>query len=197
MLVSLLLCLLCSHALLGLSLPYHVDQDILIELEKNQQLYNSYPTKNEVIFNLAMSYAYTGQVVKGWKKLKLVSDEYAETVVTKYGQLSKSDPTEWRHPFKYAFGLFFQKEKERAIEQFKRVIEIKPNEVWAYAYIALVYGEMGDSEKCLEYCKKALKVEKNATAVYVLQAEAYRREKKYLKALKSTLTYGRLYSKHE
>ena len=183
--------------ILGLSLPYHVDQEILAELAKNQQLYEQHPTENEAIFNLAMSYAYTGQVVKGWKKLKLISDEYANTVVTKYAQLSKEHSSEWRYPFKYAFGFFFKKEKEKAIDQFKRVIEIKPTEVWAYAYIALIYGEMGNSKKCLEYCKKALKIEKNATAVYVLQAEAYRREKKYFKALKSTLTYGRLYSKHE
>ena len=56
---------------------------------------------------------------------------------------------------------------------------------------------MNNADDTLVYCKKALAIEKNATAIYLLQAEAYRRKKKYFKGLKSFVKFSSLAKKHK
>ncbi|MAQ63974.1 MAG: hypothetical protein CL503_01580 [Actinobacteria bacterium] len=175
-----------------LAFPYHVEQEILDEVVQNEQRYELMPTANEVMFDLAMSYAYSGQILKGWKLLKQVPKEYSSTVISIYEQLMLEDETEWRYPFKCAFGYFFIGKKQHAIDLFLRVIAIKPDQVWAYGFIGLVYGEMGDADKAVEWCKKGLDIEPKATAIHFLLGEAYRKQKKYFKVLKQLLIVGRL-----
>lgn len=177
------------------ALPYHVDKDILDEVSLNQQRYEQAPTSNEVMFDLAMSYAYSGQILKGWNLLKTIPKEYAPTVIKTYSGLMKSDTKEWRYPFKCAFGYFFIGEKKQAINLFKKVIEIKPDQVWAYGFIALIYGEMGDVDIAMQWSHKGLKIEPNATAIHFLLAEGHRKKKQYYKAFKRLLNVGRLQSK--
>ena len=174
--------------------PYHVEQDVLDEVVFNQTRYENQPTDNEVMFDLAMSYAYSGQILKGWNLLKTIPKEYADTVIVTYEKLMSEDESEWRYPFKCAFGYFFVGNKAHAITLFHRVIDINPQQVWAYGFIALIYGEMGQVEKALEWCEKGLVVEPRATAIHFLMAEAYRKQKKYYLAFKKLLFVGRLQS---
>lgn len=173
-------------------MPYYVAPDILEEVTLNEARLEASPTDNEVLFDLAMSYAYSGQILKGWNTLKKLPEAYSDTVVLTYSLLNKDNPDEWRHLFKLAFGYFFQGEKQQSIETFHRVLTIDPNQVWALAFIALVHGEMGHVDETIVYCKKALKIEPNATAVHFLLGEAYRKKKWYFKALKQWLKVGRL-----
>tara|TARA_Y100001970_G_C14181083_1_gene829879 strand:+ start:972 stop:1559 length:588 start_codon:yes stop_codon:yes gene_type:complete len=172
--------------------PYHVDEAILDEIIRHKSRYEAMPTSNEIMFDLAMSYAYSGQILKGWKLLKKIPKDYAHTVIVTYEKRMKEDMNEWRYPFKCAFGYFFVGEKKQSISLFKRVIEINPRQVWGYGFIALVYGEMGEVEKAIEWCEKGLVIEPKATAIHFLLGEAYRKQRKYFLALKQLMIVGRL-----
>lgn len=175
--------------------PYYVEPAILDEIDLNKARYEKQPTNNEVLFDLSMSYAYSGQILKGWTLLKKIPESYAETVVATYTDKMAQNPTEWRYPFKCAFGYFFKGEKQRAIGLFKEVIALEPEQVWAYGFIALIYGEMDDADTTIQWCKKGLEIEPNAIAIHFLLGEAYRRKKKYFKAFKQVLKVGRLEKK--
>lgn len=186
--------LVLFHSLL-FAFPYYVEPSILEEVQHNEGLYEKYPTNNKIQFDLAMSYAYSGQILNGWTTLKTLPKSYAVEVVTDYNKKMIQDPDQWKYPFKAAFGCFFIGEKFKAIELFQRVLQIDPNQYWAYGFIALVYGEMGDAKNAIVYCKKGLAIEPNATGIHFLLAEAYRKDKKYYKAFKHFLKVGRLQAK--
>lgn len=183
---------LCIFQLISFALPYYVDPEILKEVTVNEQHFSQYPTSNAIRFDLAMSYAYSGQILNGWNMLKELDPDYSQVVIKKYETLFKNNPNEWKYPFKLAFGYFFAKEKLKSIEMFHEVIKIKPDQVWAYGFIGLVYGEMGDADNAIVYCKKGINIEPNATGIHFLLAEAYRKKKKYLKAFNHVLKVGRL-----
>ena len=187
---SLILC----HSIL-FSFPYYVDPAILEEVKQNEVLYEQYPTSNKIQFDLAMSYAYSGQILNGWTTLKTLPKSYALEVVDVYSEKMIQDPTNWKYPFKAAFGYFFIGEKFKSIELFHNVLDIDSTQYWAYGFIALVYGEMGDAKNAIIYCKKGLAIEPNATGIHFLLAEAYRKDKKYYKAFKHFLKVGRLQAK--
>ena len=54
---------------------------------------------------------------------------------------------------------------------------------------------MGQTNKAIHYCKKALKIEPDATAIHFLLAEAYRKKKQYFKMMKELLIVGKLQAK--
>ena len=193
-----ILCLffLFSSTILATKLPYYVPAELFDEIRENKIIYEKNPTNNESIFNLAMSYAYTGQIRKGWGLLKKVDESYAEDVVETYVALQDIDGENWKYPFKAAFGYFFIKEKNKAIQKFEEVLAIDQKNVWAYGFIALIYGEMNQTDKAISYCKKALKIEPNATAIHLLYAEGLRRKGKYFEAMKELMIFGRLESQH-
>tara|TARA_E500000075_G_C6850281_1_gene249621 strand:+ start:128 stop:724 length:597 start_codon:yes stop_codon:yes gene_type:complete len=178
------------------ALPYPVEQELLNELDLQLKLYQEDPSSNERIFELSMSYAYTGQVDKGWELLKTIPMSYAEDVILKYSNLIKSDPTNWKYYFKIAFGYYFNKQVDVAIDQFQRVIKLNPENVWAYGFIALIYNEMEKPKHSILYCKQAIKIEPQATAIYALQGIAYLKQKKFFKAFTSYRKFKKLYAKH-
>ncbi len=181
---------MCSYGF-----PYYVAPEILQEVEQNEALYEQYPTHNDVTFDLAMSYAYSGQILKGWNTLKTLDKSYSADIVVQYESAIQNNAGEWRNHFKLAFGYFFQGEKQRAIDSFHDVLRLEPTQVWALGFIALVYGEMGEVDTAISYCHKALKIEPNATAVHFLLGEGYRKKRMYFKAFKQFLKVGRLQGK--
>jgi ribosomal protein S12 methylthiotransferase accessory factor len=54
------------------------------------------------------------------------------------------------------FCHFKLKEHERAIEDFKKVIELDPSSAIDYANIASNYRQMGENQKAIRYYKMAL-----------------------------------------
>ena len=175
--------------------PYYVAPEILEEVKVNEARYEKYPTDNGVLFDLAMSYAYSGQILDGWLTLKKLPKSYAPVVISKYEQLIEESPAMWQYHFKCAFGYFFQGRKQDAIDSFHKVIAIDDQQVWAYGFIALVYGEMGNVDDAISYCKKGLEIEPNATGIHFLLGEGYRKKKKYMKFLKQMLKVGKLQAK--
>ena len=182
------LLLLCSTSLLAF--PYHVSQDVLDDIDTYEARYNKNPTSNEAIFELAMAYAYSGQVQEGLDKLNKLNVSYADVVIATYSPDLNKDKSDWRTPFKLGFAYYFKKDKHRAIELFDEAYKRNNKQYWSLGYKALVYGELGNVDEAIRICKQALKIEKNATAIHFLLADGYKRKKKYFKALKHILNVG-------
>ena len=168
--------------------------ELLQEVKENKAAFNT--TQNaSTVFELAMSYAYTGQIEKGWNMLKQIPDydnNFAPKVLKKYGDLIKKEPNNWKHHFKIAFGYYFEKDKNAALDSFHDVLKIDPKHIWAMGFIALIEGELKNTDAAINYCKKALKIEKNATAIHFLLAEGYRRKEDYMNTFKHVLIVGKL-----
>lgn len=176
---------------------YQIPPDLWAESQRNEEILKQHPQDPDAIFEAAMSDAYTGQIEKGWAALKTIPNydkNYAPKVIAKYGQLIQKEPKEWKYYFKIAFGYYFANQKEIAIENFKKVLEISPKNVWAMGFIGLVEGERGNTEAGIDWSEKGLKIEPNATAIHFLLAEGYRRKGDYFKALGQMLIVGRLKS---
>lgn len=174
---------------------YRAPQDLMLEVRENVKLAEAHPASANAVFELAMSYAYTGQIEKGWATLRKIPDidpNYSVAVIEKYGNLTKEDPTNWKNYFKLAFGYYFQKNKNQTLQEFDNVLKIDPNHIWAMGFKALVLGEMGREDETIELCRRALEIEPNATAIHFLLAEGYRRKGWYWKATLAALKVGRL-----
>jgi len=91
-----------------------------------------------------------------------------------------------------AFAHYFKKERDKAKGKFLEVLDIDPNQVWAMGFVALLEGENGNNDAAIVWCKKALAIEANATAVHFLLGEAYRRKGMYFNMLGEAMIVGRL-----
>ncbi|MBT6121381.1 hypothetical protein HOH45_07965 [bacterium] len=174
-----------------MSETYRIPTDLQEDVGIFEKQYEVNPTDN-TRFDLAMAYAYTGQIIKGWKLLKKVSPEYAEVVVDMQSKLVKQEPEDWKHHFKLAFGQFFKGDKEIAQKSFLKVLELDPKNVWAMGYYALLEGEKGENSSAITWCKKALEIEPNATGIHFLKAEGHRRQGDFMKAIGHMMIVGRL-----
>lgn len=171
---------------------YHIPEPLMQEVRDRKAYLESHPDSQEALFELAMSYAYTGQIRLGWGTLKQVKESYAKQVVLKYQPIIENDKTDWKSAFKLGFGYFFTKKKTKALEAFYIAKERNPENVWILGFIALVKGEMGKVDEAMKVCKKALKMEPNATGIHFLLAEGYRKKGKYMKFMSHMMIVGRL-----
>lgn len=182
---------------LSWALPYHVDPQLLTNIQEKKIILTEHPTSDNAKFELAMAYAYTGQVDLGWELLKNMDKSYSNVVIQTYAPLQESDPTNWKYPFNLAFGYYFNGDVAQALSSFNHVLDIDPRNVWAMGFIALILGEQKDYKPAIEWCKKGLKIEPNATALHLLIALGYKETGNYFSAMKHGLIGARLYSKHE
>ncbi|RAP36122.1 hypothetical protein DID80_05670 [Candidatus Marinamargulisbacteria bacterium SCGC AAA071-K20] len=189
--ILVLICL-CAMSSVTSAKIFKISEELKQDVRSDYEIFKGDESSNESKFNLAMSYAYTGQIKKGWDLLKTIDRSYSRVVIDRYNQKIKENPDAWKYHFKVAFGYFFAKEKKTAIGEFYKVLEIKPDMVWAYGFIALIQGEMGEVDEAIRICKKALKMEPQATAIHFLLAEGYRKKGKYFRFLKEMLVVGRL-----
>ncbi len=173
---------------------YQIPAELKVEIRENQRIASENPNAS-TYFELAMSYAYTGQIEKGWITLRQIPNydkHYAPKVVAKYQSLIKDQPKEWKYRFKIAFGYYFLEKKPEAIAAFKDVLSIDPNNVWAMGFIALLESELGHVQEGITWCKRALVIEPNATAIHFLLAQGYYKTGDYMGAISEGLTVGRL-----
>ncbi|MFC1753689.1 tetratricopeptide repeat protein [Thermoproteota archaeon] len=171
---------------------YDIPPDLEQEVKEKRKIFISFPESNEARFELAMCYGYTGQIEKGWTMLKEIPVEYAPIVVEKYTALSKKEPKQWKHNFKLAFGYYFIKNVDEAHKEFLKVLDIDPKHIWAMGFLALLDLEEKKLDESLRWCKKALAIEPNATAVHFLLAETYRQKGKYFESFAELMIVGRL-----
>lgn len=173
---------------------YQVAPDLLRDVKLNKTQFKANPSA-DTAFDLAMSYAYTGQIEKGWDTLKKVPDfdkDFAPKVIQKYAALEKTNPGEWKYPFKLAFGYYFLNQKEKSIECFRRVLAIDSKNVWAKGFIALILGDLGKIDDAVSMAKDANRQEPNSAALHFLLGAGYLKQGNYWGLAQETVVVGRL-----
>jgi tetratricopeptide (TPR) repeat protein len=169
-----------------------IPDDLISDIHINKKIYVNNPDSQEAAFNLAMSYAYTGHIRQGWAILKELDKTYAHEVVEHYEPILQIDQSNWKTPFKLAFGYYFIDRKDDAMEMFSLSRERNKNNVWILGFLALVKGDMGQVDDAIYLCHEALKLEPNAAAIHMLLGEGYRKKGQYFKFLKHIMIAGRL-----
>ncbi|MFA4967276.1 MAG: hypothetical protein WC624_03555 [Candidatus Margulisiibacteriota bacterium] len=127
-------------------------------------------------FDLAITYAYTNNIIDGWNELKKVNDmdpNFKNIAYKIWAKKVIADPGDWKVRFRYAFALYFNGNKQEAVKELKNVLISDPYNVWAYGYISLIYGEMGQVDEAIEAAKKGLKIDDRVAALHLLLAEGY------------------------
>ena len=155
------------------------------------------PRNPALRFELAMEYASTGWIELGWDQLTLVpklQEDYETIVFKKYSEAIETAPNDWKAHFRLAFAYYFMDKKDLAIQSFQQTLTIYPNHVWSMGLIGLIYGEQKKYDKCIEWTKKALRINDDATAIHFLLGQAYYETGHYFGVLGESLSVGRLKS---
>lgn len=172
---------------------YVISPELKQELTAYQVQFEQTPSSNRVRFDLAMAYAYTGQIMKGFETLKPIPLEYSHDVIREYSQKMADNPSEWRYPFKLAFGYYVNKQPEKAVECFDIVLSIDPKHIWAMGFKGLIFAkDLNRLDDAISLCQRALEIDPDATYIHLELAEGYRRQGRYLKAFSHMLKFGRL-----
>jgi tetratricopeptide (TPR) repeat protein len=83
------------------------------------------------------------------------------------------NPQDWKLRFRLAFAYFANEDRKDAIRELNNVLILDPYNVWAYGYLGLIYGEMGETDKAMELTKKGLKIDNRVAALHLLLSEGY------------------------
>lgn len=170
---------LFSICCLGLGISaqaWRITPELEKEIEVKKEAVNKNPDDPLARFDLAITYAYTNHFVNGWNELKKTVDldpEFRKKGFDLYLKKVNKEPNDWRLRFRLAFAYYFNSEKEEAIIQLKNVLILDPYNVWAYGYIALIYGEIGDVDAAMKYTKEGLAIDSNVAALHLLLSEGY------------------------
>lgn len=148
------------------------------ELEKEiQQKKSVLSDRNpDAYFDLAITYAYSNKIEEGWsllKKVDQIDPTFKNRAYKIYYQKVTNEPSDWKLRFRLGFALYFAEKKEEAIHELKNVLVLDPYNIWAYGYIALIYGEMGETNKAIEAAKTGIKIDSLAAALHLLLAQGY------------------------
>ncbi|MBU0686749.1 MAG: hypothetical protein KKB81_02695 [Candidatus Margulisbacteria bacterium] len=173
---KLLLLGLCFLMLSSPALAWWITPELKQEIAEKQKALESDYGNPFAHYDLAITYAYSNHIAEGWEQLKTIHEKFpyfAPMALDRYTAEVRYDPTNWKMRYRLAFALFFNGKKHAAIDQFKKIIEINPKEVFAYGYIALIYGEMEEVDNGIKYVKKGLAVDSNVAALHLLLSAAY------------------------
>jgi len=155
---------------------WRITPDLQKEVNQKQAAVKQKPNDPEAHFELAMTYAYTNNIIDGMSELRKTNDldpGYRLRALPVYIARATEKPNDWKLRFRLAFVYFANGKKQDAIREFENVLVIDPYNVWAYGYLALIYGEMGDIDKGIELTKKGLSIDKNVAALHLLLSEGY------------------------
>jgi tetratricopeptide (TPR) repeat protein len=155
---------------------WRISPDLQQEINTKRAAIAKTPNDPHAHFDLAITYAYTNHIQEGWDELKKVNaldPTFRDKGLTMYIDKVIADPADWKLRFRLAFAYYFNDNKIDAIEELKNVIKIDPNNVWAYGYIALIYGELNNIDTAMDYTRKGLKIDSNVAALHLLLGEGY------------------------
>lgn len=164
------------------SLPssgWRITKELQQELQAKQAAVKANPNNPNAYFDLAITMAYTNNLFDGWANLKKTVDldpGYRQKGLDLYYQKVTASPNDWRLRFRLAFAYYFNGQKKEAIDQLKNVLVLDPYNVWAFGYIALIYGELGNTSEAMKYTRAGLKVDSNVAALHLLLSEGYYRQ---------------------
>ena len=171
--------LVFSLCVLHFALPgdaWLINKEFEREIAAKQATLKANPSDAHAHFDLAITYAYTNHIQDGWDQLKKTVDidpSFRQKGLLMYINKVTDDPNDWRLRFRLAFAYYFNEKKVDAIRELKNVLILYPTNVWAYGYISLIYGELGEIDTAMDYARKGIKIDSNAAALHLLLSEGY------------------------
>ncbi|MBU0630938.1 MAG: tetratricopeptide repeat protein [Candidatus Margulisbacteria bacterium] len=190
--------LLAAYCLLLTALPsiaWRITPELQKELNTKQEAVRANPNDPGTRFDLAITMAYTNNLQDGWNNLKKTVEldpGFKKKGLELYEKKVTEDPGDWRLRFRLAFAYYFNERKREAIRELDNVIKIDPYNVWAYGYLALIYGELGETETAMAATKKGLAIDSNVAALHLLLGEGYNRKGDKWKGFLETMEAVRL-----
>ena len=179
----------------GQSLCFTLTDEMKEEIEEKEWLVKVHPDDANAYFDLAITYAYSNKIEEGLDMLKKVEEldpEFAPKALDIYSKKVKFFPDDWKLRFRLAFALYFNKQKRAAIREFEEIIKDHPDNIFSYAYIALIYGELDEPSKTIRWSKKAIEVDNNVAAIHMLLAAAYYKKGRSMAGFQETVEALRL-----
>jgi tetratricopeptide (TPR) repeat protein len=168
---TLIFILLCP-----LTQAWTITRELQKELNEKKAIVAKNPNDPQAHFDLAVTYAYTNNILEGWDELKKVNQldpDFKNKAYKMYISRVNAAPSDWKLRFRLAFAYYFNSKKKEAIKELKNVLILDPFNVWAYGYISLIYGEMGEIDQAIEAAKAGLKIDSLVAALHLLLAEGY------------------------
>jgi len=172
--------------------------ELKYELKKNRYLVSVKPNDPLAHFNLAMTYAYTGYVDEGFEELKIVNKldaNFAQKTVSQNRLKIISNPSEWHNYFYNGFTCYFIGNKKEAMEMFKKVLELKPEDevlAWTMGYMAVLYADQKNFKDGIDLLKKAILLEPEGAYLHLALGFGYKETGNILDATKHLLKGARL-----
>ncbi len=170
--VCFLLFVVCSSPVLA----WRITPELKQELAEKKAAVQQNPGDASAYFDLAITQAYSNNFLDGWNNLKKVVETdpgFRKKGLDMYIKKVTNDPADWKLRFRLAFTYYFNDKKPEAIHELKNVLILDPYNVWAYGYISLIYGEMNEIDKAMDYAKKGLTIDSNVAALHLLLSEGY------------------------
>ncbi|MFA6431491.1 MAG: hypothetical protein WCV91_03810 [Candidatus Margulisiibacteriota bacterium] len=181
--------------LASVSHAWYLTKEFAKELQEKQRAVDKNPNDPLTRFDLAITMAYTNKIPDGWTNLKKaveIDPAFRKKGLEIYYNKAVESPDDWRIRFRLAFAYYFNDKKRDAIEELKNVLILDPYNVWAYGYIALIYGELNEVDTALGYTKKGLAIDSNVAALHLLLAEGMNRKGNKWGSIQETMEAMRL-----
>ena len=137
---------------------------------------NRNPKDPAARFDLAITQAYTNNLIDGMSSIRKIGDldiGYKKRALNEYIAKVTQSPNDWRLRFRLAFAYYFNDQNQDAIREFENVIKLDPNNVWAYGYLALLHGGLGNVDEGIRMAKKGISIDSNVAALHLLLGEGY------------------------
>lgn len=155
---------------------WRITPELQKELSQKQAAVNANPKDPVARFDLAITMAYTNNIPDGWNNLKKTVEldpSFRQKGLALFIQKVTENPNDWRLRFRLAFTYYFNDKKTDAIRELNNVLILDPGNVWAFGYIALIYGEIGNVDATMDYTRKGIKIDSNVAALHLLLSEGY------------------------
>lgn len=158
------------------ALAWKITPELEKELAEKQSAVAKNPSDPATLFDLAITYSYTNHIIEGMDSLRKIHEidpGFRQKAKLIYIRKVTQEPDDWRLRFRLAFAYYAASDKKDAIRELNNVLIIDPYNVWAYGYLALIYGEMGDVDTAMEMTRKGLAIDSKVAALHLLLSEGY------------------------
>ena len=158
------------------ALAFKITPELKTEIKEKQAILENNYSNPFAHFDLAITFGYSNYIVEGWEKLKEIHENYpdfAPLALDRYRAEVRFAPKDWKMRYRLAFTLYFNGKKEAAVQEFKQILKLNPNEVFSYGYLSLIYGEMEEIDEAIKYVKQGIAIDSNVAALHLLLSTAY------------------------
>lgn len=164
-----------------------------LEIEKWKNATAKNPKDANAFFELAMAYSRSSYIEKAWPALQEVDKidpNFANKVIQKMSANLAKNPNDTESRYRLAFGYYFKglknndnTFKQKAKDEFDKIIKQDPKHVWAINYRAYLYTEDGELDKAISMWEMSLAIDKNNPVTHFVLGHAYYKKGKFKQAL--------------